>query len=98
MQLELGKSYKLTVKNDGIQIEEIKEDTQYYSGKVVCVENKDDFTVGRVYAFVNGKVKDNGGCPRPQLLNPERKVKSLKEWNDIFDCAKFIEYKGEANA
>lgn len=42
------------------------EKPKYYSGKVVCVASLDeDFTVGKIYTFENGKTKDNDGWLRP---------------------------------
>lgn len=66
-----------------------------YSGKVVCVETHDDFTVGKVYTFAQGKVTDDSWTRRPMSGYV---AESLKAWNqDHGDCiARFIEYKGEA--
>lgn len=68
---------------------------KYFSGKVVCVETHDDFTVGKVYTFKDGKVNDNQGVKRP--MN-DYHAKTLESWNeDDGRChTKFIEYKGEA--
>lgn len=39
---------------------------KYYTGKVVCAESPDgDFTVGKIYSFKNGRVRDNSGWLRP---------------------------------
>lgn len=63
----------------------------YYSGKVVCVEAGEDaaYTVGKIYEFVDGRVKINNG--KTVLSFP---VRSLDEWNNS-SCtyAKFIELK-----
>ena len=66
-----------------------------YSGKVVCVETHDDFTVGRVYTFAQGKVTDDSWTRRP--MN-NYVAESLEDWNSrCGDClARFIEYKGES--
>ena len=66
-----------------------------YNGKVVCVETHDDFTVGRVYTFAQGKVTDDGLWRRPMSGYG---AESLGDWNSrCGDCiARFIEYKGEA--
>ena len=36
-----------------------------YTGKVVCIKKKLGFSVGKVYEFVNGRVKDDDGDTRP---------------------------------
>ena len=42
------------------------EKPKYYTGKVVCVASPDeDFTVGKIYTFENGKTQDNEGDYRP---------------------------------
>ena len=66
-----------------------------YSGKVVCVETHDDFTVGKVYTFKDGKVTDDSWNRRP--MN-SYSAESLEDWNRrCGDCiVRFIEYKGEA--
>ena len=66
-----------------------------YSGKVVCVETHDDFTVGRVYTFAQGKVTDDGLWRRPMSSFV---AESLEDWNSrCGDCiVRFVEYKGEA--
>lgn len=68
---------------------------ELYSGKVVCVETHDDFTVGKVYTFKDGKVTDDSWSRRPMNSYV---AESLEAWNqDQGDClARFIEYKGEA--
>lgn len=41
---------------------------KYWSGKVVCIENKihdRDFKVGKIYEVVDGKIVDEFGAPRP---------------------------------
>jgi hypothetical protein len=71
---------------------------EYWNGKVVCVESCDgDFTVGKIYEFVNGKVTDNDGIAR--LMGDKKLFKSVEEWNEACACliARFIEFKGEAH-
>lgn len=41
------------------------EPPKYYNGKAVCVRGGEDFTVGKVYEFVDGLTKDNDGRKRP---------------------------------
>lgn len=66
-----------------------------YSGKVVCVETHDDFTVGKVYTFKDGKVTDDSWTRRPMS---NYSAESLDDWNSrCGDCiVRFVEYKGEA--
>lgn len=52
---------------------------KYYNGKVVCVKSDGDFTVGKVYEFVDGQVKDDDGSNRP-IGN---KVKKLEDYNGL---------------
>lgn len=86
---------------DGYHPEPEKEpEPEYFSGKVVCVEScNGDFTVGKVYEFVNGKVTDNDGIARPGRMWDKKLFKSVKEWNEACadSIARFIEFKGEAN-
>ena len=67
------------------------EDKTLYNGKVVCIDlcgcNKRIYTVGKIYQFVDGKIKTDEGCPIP--FNP---VHSFEEWNSLSD-SKFIEIK-----
>lgn len=65
---------------------------KYYSGKVVCVKAKNSFTVGKVYEFADGKVKDDDGDMRPHPLQPSERIQTLEAWNGIYSCAKFIEF------
>ena len=84
---------------DGYQPEPEKEpEPEYYNGKVVCVSSGDAcFTVGKMYEFVNGEVKDDEGDARP--MHADERFKSVEEWNS--ECgmpiARFIEFKGEAH-
>ena len=70
------------------------QEPKYWSGKVVCVETHDDFTVGKVYTFKDGKVNDNQGVKRPMT---DYHAKTLEKWNGEYGGthARFIEYKGE---
>lgn len=70
------------------------KETEYWSGKAVCVENRgirDGFTVGKVYTFINGKTTDDYGCERPRGY----RIKTLKGYEERTGILKFIEYKGE---
>ena len=71
------------------------QEPKYWSGKVVCVETHDDFTVGKVYTFKDGKVTDDSCTRRPMSGFV---AESLEDWNSrCGDCiVRFIEYKGEA--
>lgn len=80
---------------DGYKPKPEKAEPEYYSGKVVCVDNgghHDFWTVGRVYEFKNGFIEkcDNGSFFSSQY-------KTLEEANNGTPCvgAKFIEFKGE---
>lgn len=47
-------------------LECVEEKPKYYSGKVVCTDSDTpDFTMGKVYEVVNGKLIDNKGEERP---------------------------------
>lgn len=71
------------------------EKPKYYNGKVVCVDlnglNLDSYTVGKVYAIVDGVLTNDKG----KKINPRNPVKSFDEWCK-FSSSKFIEFKGEA--
>ena len=76
---------------------EPEPEPEYWSGKVVCVSSGDEcFAVGKMYEFVNGKVKDDDGDERPMYT--EQRFKSVDEWNSEYGMpiARFIEFKGEA--
>ena len=79
---------------DGFKPEPEKAEPEYLNMRVVCVESDDAFTVGKVYEFVDGKVKDNDGTPR---LSSGFNAKTLDEWNWRFGVshARFIEFNGE---
>ena len=84
---------------DGYQPEpepEAESEPEYYNGKVVCVSSGDEcFTVGKMYEFVNGKIKDDEGDERPVCY--DQQFKSVEEWNSEYGMpiARFIEFKGE---
>jgi hypothetical protein len=64
-----------------------------YNGKVVCIENTDGnrdlYTVGKVYQFVDGSfTADNGG----QIKNWHKPVESFEEFNE-WSGSKWIEVK-----
>ncbi|MGL5995972.1 MAG: hypothetical protein ACRC1I_05530, partial [Pseudomonas proteolytica] len=84
---------------DGFHPEPEKEpEPEYFSGKVVCVSSGDEyFTVGKMYEFVNGEIKDDDGDERPMYA--DEWFKSVEEWNSEYGIpiARFIEFKGEAH-
>lgn len=49
---------------------------EWYNGKVVCVKSDKDFTVGKVYEFIDGQVKDNDETARPV----GRKIVKLEDY------------------
>lgn len=57
---------------------------KYYNGKVVCVKSDGFFTVGKVYEFINGRVKDNDGVARPGYASLYPPLKTLDEDNKWF--------------
>ena len=64
----------------------------YYNGKVVCVKvyKGAAYTVGKIYEFVDGRVRIDNGCTSPSG-DP---IKSLDEWNNSdWALAEFIELK-----
>ena len=63
-----------------------EEKTQeYYTGKVVCVENNTGYTVGRIYEIKDGTLKDDDGVVRP--TGKSSKIRKLEDYT----AAKFIE-------
>jgi len=84
---------------DGYHPEPEKEpEPKFYNGKVVCVSSGDEcFTVGKMYEFVNGEVKDDEGDKRPMFA--DRRFKSVDEWNEAYGSplVQFIEFKGESH-
>jgi hypothetical protein len=76
-------------------LEESTKETEpkYYNGKVVCVSKKCNsaaYTVGKVYEFIDGRVKIDNGCKIPV---DGREVATLEEWNKSDDYyATFIPF------
>lgn len=64
-----------------------EEKLRYYNGKVVCVSNEIDFTIGKIYEFKDGKVTDDGGDRRP--MGGGVRLRSL---DDCWAKGKFIPY------
>lgn len=63
-----------------------EEKPKYYNGKAVCVKCKDhDYTVGKVYEVVNGKLKDDKGNIRPHGY-------ALKELSDYSNTTAQYEF------
>ncbi len=64
---------------------------KYYNGKVVCICARGDgggFTVGKVYEFVDGQTKDDGGDARPTYGH----IKSIEEYNgSLLEFIPFVE-------
>lgn len=61
---------------------------KWYNGKVVCVKSDRDFTVGKVYEFIDGQVKDNDGTMRPVGA----KIKKLEDYNGhLYEFIPFVE-------
>lgn len=51
---------------EAFEKEYVEKDTpKYYNGKAVCLKSDKDFTVGKIYEFVDGRTTDNGGSKRP---------------------------------
>lgn len=77
------------------EVEEAKPKEKYYNGKVVCVGKTFEsasYTVGKIYEFVDGKVKCNNGNAVPST--DSLLIKTLEEWNYApWALAKFIEIK-----
>jgi hypothetical protein len=103
--LEVSPGYELSYFDreylvlDGFHPEPEKEpEPEYFSGKVVCVSSGDEcFTVGKMYEFINGEVKDDDGDERP--VYADERFKSVEEWNSEYGMpiARFLEFKGEAH-
>ena len=68
------------------------EAPQYYNGKVVCVSVSGGYfayTVGKIYEFIDGRVKIDNGSIIPSNRNDA--VTSLEDWNGRdYTRAKFI--------
>lgn len=69
-----------------------KEAPQYYNGKVVCVSVSGGYfayTVGKIYEFIDGRVKIDNGSIVPS--DKSGAVTSLEDWNGrYYTRAKFI--------
>lgn len=52
---------------------------KYFNGKAVCVKSNKDFTVGKVYEFVDGQTTSNGGTKRPIGYRIEKSFDVWKE-------------------
>lgn len=64
------------------------KEPKYYNGKVVCVKSDRDFTVGKVYEFIDGQVKDNDETMRPVGA----KIKKLEDYNGhLYEFIPFVE-------
>lgn len=68
-------------------IEESKpkeEKPKYYNGKVVCVETRPHwaYTVGKIYEFVDGQLKNDNG-----YKTPIERISTLDEWHE--KCGNF---------
>lgn len=65
---------------------------KYFNGKAVCVKSDKDFTVGKVYEFVDGQTTDNQGTTRQCGYRVE---KSFDEWKqksgDTYDFLPIVE-------
>jgi hypothetical protein len=62
---------------------------KYYNGKVVCIRSERDyFTVGKVYEFVDGQIEDNVGDWSPV----GSRITSIEEYNgSLFEFIPFVE-------
>lgn len=63
----------------------------YYNGKVVCIKaaRKCPYTVGKIYEFIDGRVRIDDGCTVPY----RDRIKSLEDWDIGEWGAEFIELK-----
>lgn len=57
-----------------------KEESKYFNGKVVCVDEYIGFTVGKIYEFVDGQCLDDQKTLRPTCA----KCKDLQLFNGTF--------------
>lgn len=60
-----------------------KDKPKYFTGKVVCVKNGGDFTIGKIYEIKNGVLKDNTGWEFKAFTSVDNVNESL--------CSQFIE-------
>lgn len=70
-----------------------ERDTKHlYNGKVICIENhaanSNNYTVGKIYQFVDGKLTTDHGGQLPHFS----KIYSFKDWED-YSNSKFLEVK-----
>lgn len=52
---------------------------KYYNGKVVCVSETTDMTIGKIYEIKNGKLVDDVGDQRPHFKGERSYILSLDE-------------------
>lgn len=67
-----------------------EEKPEYYNGKVVCIRNntnENDFTVGKLYEFIDGQTIDNEGDKRPY----DEKITSLDYYSAMYEFIPFVE-------
>lgn len=57
---------------------EEKPQKQYFNGKAVCVKGDNTLTMGKVYEFVDGVTRDNGGFIRPSGY----RLENLKQYEN----------------
>lgn len=71
---------------------EKKPEPEFYSGKVVCVDNchnQQKYTIGKIYEIKDGVMVADDGCKFCEF-NP---CESFQDWCD-FTSSEFIEFKG----
>jgi hypothetical protein len=69
-------------------IDELK--ATYYNGKVVCIDNcgnTQNYTIGKIYQFKDGVMRNNNGSPTP---NGGTTIRTFADWAH-FTSSKFIE-------
>lgn len=65
---------------------------KYFTGKAVCIKSDKDFTVGKVYEFVDGQTIDNAGSKRPRGYRIEKSFDVWKEKSyDMYDFLPLVE-------
>lgn len=66
-----------------------EEKPKYYNGKIVCTKCRNkDYTVGKVYEVVNGKIKDDEGNIRPA----NKSLKTPYDYNGyVFEFVPLVE-------
>lgn len=65
------------------------EKPKCYNGKAVCIRNDNginDFTVGKVYEFIDGQTRDNDGD-----IRPAEKITSLDYFKITYEFIPFVE-------